>query len=87
MPSNSGSAWTASSGVPQGAQVRSDRLNSNKFYAFANGAFYVSLNGGASFAPTAAAGLPAVGQFKATPGIEGHIWLAGEADGMWVSTD
>ncbi|WP_117208593.1 WD40/YVTN/BNR-like repeat-containing protein [Allorhizocola rhizosphaerae] len=89
--SNSGKAWTASSGIPTGAQVRSDRVNPNKFYGFANGTFYVSTNGGQSFTATAATGLPASGQFKVVPGVEGHIWLAGGTTdgvkGMWRSTD
>lgn len=36
---NSGSSWTLSSGVPAGAKVISDRVNSSKFYAFSKGTF------------------------------------------------
>jgi xyloglucan-specific exo-beta-1,4-glucanase len=91
--SNNGSAWTASTGIPAGAIVESDRVNANTFYGFKSGVFYLSTNGGASFAPTAAAGLPAEGPvtFKAIPGHEGQVWLAGGAEGsaygLWRSTD
>jgi hypothetical protein len=91
---NGGSAWTASAGIPAGAAVESDRVNPNKFYGFRNGTFYVSTNGGVSFSATAATGLPlsSPARFKAVPGQEGDIWLAGGADwdnayGLWHSTD
>jgi photosystem II stability/assembly factor-like uncharacterized protein len=89
-----GKSWTASSGIPAGARVGSDRVNPNKFYGFRSGTFYVSTDGGKTFAATAATGLPQGGpvRFKAVPGREGDIWLAGGADwdntyGLWHSTD
>jgi xyloglucan-specific exo-beta-1,4-glucanase len=88
-----GSSWTSSTGVPTGARVASDRVNSNKFYAFANGTFYVSTNGGASFTATVTSGLPTVGgvHIKAVAGREGDVWLAGGdttgAYGLWHSTN
>jgi chitodextrinase/photosystem II stability/assembly factor-like uncharacterized protein len=84
-----GNSWTASSGVPANAVIESDRVNKNKFYAFSAGGFYVSTNGGAGFARTAATGLPSSGtvHFKALPGAEGDIWLAGGTSGLWHSTD
>ena len=67
-------------------------MNPLKFYAFANGAFYFSTDGGLTFAATAASNLPPAGasaQFKATPGREGDIWLAGGSAttvyGIWHS--
>ncbi|WP_433620638.1 xyloglucanase [Paenibacillus cellulositrophicus] len=91
-----GATWTASSGVPSGARVASDRVNPNKFYAIADGTFYVSQDGGASF-NKAASGLPTnlTSNFKAIPGVEGDIWVAAAADnknqdslfGLWHSTD
>jgi xyloglucan-specific exo-beta-1,4-glucanase len=83
---NNGKTWAASTGIPAGASVESDRVNANKFYAFRNGTFYVSTNGGASFTATVT-NLPATGQFKAVPGKEGHIWLATLVNGMWRSTN
>ncbi|HZD47392.1 MAG TPA: xyloglucanase [Silvibacterium sp.] len=92
---NNGSTWTASTGVPAGASIRSDRVNPLKFYAFSNGVFYISVDGGVTFTATAATGLPPAGTsayFKAVPGIEGDIWLAGGSEasgvyGLWHSSN
>ncbi|MEV0429877.1 cellulose binding domain-containing protein [Micromonospora sp. NPDC050495] len=82
-----GNSWTAATGIPANATIESDRVNPNKFYGFSNGKFYVSTNGGAAFTATAATGLPSTGvKFKALPGAEGDIWLAGEG-GLWRSTN
>jgi xyloglucan-specific exo-beta-1,4-glucanase len=88
-----GSSWTASTGVPAGATVRSDKEDPQAFYAFSGGTFYTSRDGGASFTPSAATGLPAAGRHhvETVPGKAGHVWVAGgETDdvyGMWRSTD
>jgi len=89
-----GATWTASAGVPAGATVESDRVNPQRFYAYAGGVFYASTDGGASFAATGAAGLPSQGnvRFKALPGVEGDVWFAGGDEaggvyGLWHSTD
>jgi xyloglucan-specific exo-beta-1,4-glucanase len=92
---DNGNSWTASTGLPAGGRVASDRVNPMKFYDFVNGTFYVSTNGGASFTASAATGLPPAGtsvRFKAVPGHEGDIWLAGGSDtsgvyGLWHSTN
>jgi hypothetical protein len=90
---DNGATWTASAGLPPGIAVRADRVNPVKFYATGGGVFYVSTDGGATFAATPATGLPTEGnvRFKPVPGIEGDIWLAGGAAtgayGMWHSTD
>lgn len=82
---DNGNSWIACRGVPVNVKVRSDRVNPKKFYAFADGKFYVSSDGGATFTATAAT-LPSTAQFKAVPGYEGDIWLAG-SDGIYHSTD
>ncbi|MFF7652300.1 xyloglucanase [Streptomyces sp. NPDC007983] len=87
-----GNSWTASSGIPAGAVVESDRKNPKKFYGYKSGTFYVSTDGGATFTAKASSGLPAESvRFKAVPGAEGDIWLAGGtasgAYGLWHSTD
>jgi xyloglucan-specific exo-beta-1,4-glucanase len=88
-----GNTWTTSSGLPQGAVVESDRVSSSIFYGFSAGKFYVSKDGGATFTASAATGLPASGsvRFKALPGKQGDIWLAGGTTGstygLWHSTD
>lgn len=92
---DNGNTWTASTGLPTGGSVASDRVNPKKFYAFANGAFYLSTDGGATFSATAATGLPKSGdpvRFRAIPGIEGDVWLAGGSNssgvyGLWHSTN
>lgn len=96
----SGSSWTACTGLPVDAFIASDRVNSNKFYGFSGGTFYVSTNKGATFT-AAATGLPDPASspspettpvsFKAMPGIEGDIWLTGGSEGyaygLWHSTN
>jgi hypothetical protein len=92
---DNGNTWTASTGLPAGGHVASDRVNPKKFYAFVSGTFYVSTDGGVTFAATAATGLPASGdpvRFRAVPGIEGDVWLAGGSNGsgvygLWHSTN
>jgi hypothetical protein len=100
---DNGNSWTPSTGIPAGANVASDRVNSKKFYGFLAGSFYVSNDGGATFTKTAATGLPtnmvggvAVNEskidVKAMPGHEGDIWCAGGNStegiyGIWHSTD
>ncbi|MGW1023846.1 cellulose binding domain-containing protein [Streptomyces sp. NPDC002577] len=88
-----GSSWTASSGIPAGATVEADRVDPKTFYGFKSGKFYVSTDGGVSFSEKSSTGLPADGsaRFKAVPGEEGDIWLAGGSAngtyGLWHSTD
>ncbi|MFP8907552.1 cellulose binding domain-containing protein [Streptomyces atacamensis] len=87
-----GSSWSASRGIPAGARVEADRVDADTFYGFLDGTFYVSGDGGATFTASGATGLPAEGnvRFKAVPGKEGHIWLAGgsgDTYGLWRSTD
>ncbi|MET1072340.1 MAG: sialidase family protein, partial [Umezawaea sp.] len=89
-----GTTWTASTGVPANAIVASDRVNAKRFYAFSNGTFYTSTDGGSSFTATAATGLPASNwnvTVKALPGGEGEIWVSGGATwtnyGLWRSTN
>jgi len=84
---DNGNSWTASTGIGQGAVVGADRVNKSKFYGFSGGTFLVSTNGGASFANSGATGLPTSGKFKAVPGHEGEIWLAGGTGGLWHSTN
>ncbi|QUL57309.1 xyloglucanase [Paenibacillus tritici] len=97
-----GNSWTASSGIPAGAKIASDRVNPNKFYGFYEGKLYVSTDSGAAFTATAATGLPANNEnglqpgqaqvsLKAMPGVEGDIWFAGghpqDKYGIWHSTN
>ena len=83
---NQGNSWSSSTGIPAGAQVRSDRVTSGKFYGFLYGNFYVSTNEGANFSSTAS-GLPNYGDMRPVFGRAGDIWLAGETGGLWHSTN
>ncbi|MFE7446815.1 cellulose binding domain-containing protein [Streptomyces chartreusis] len=88
-----GTSWQASSGIPAGAVVESDRVDPKVFYGFKSGKFYVSSDGGATFTASTASGLPSGDsvRFKALPGTRGDVWLAGGAAdgayGLWHSTD
>ncbi|WP_031041966.1 cellulose binding domain-containing protein [Streptomyces sp. NRRL F-5650] len=88
-----GTSWQASTGIPAGAVVESDRVDPATFYGFKSGKFYVSTDGGATFTASAATGLPTGDsvRFKALPGGEGDVWLAGGTAagpyGLWHSTD
>jgi len=88
-----GTSWSASSGIPSGATVESDRVDPKTFYGFKSGRFYVSSDGGATFTASSASGLPAGDsvRFKALPGTKGDVWLAGGASdgayGLWHSTN
>jgi hypothetical protein len=90
-----GSSWTASTGLPAGGKIISDRVNPLQFYDYAAGQFYVSTNGGVSFTATPATGLPVSGDpisMHAVPGIAADVWLAGgsvanNVYGLWHSTN
>ncbi|MFF3328071.1 cellulose binding domain-containing protein [Streptomyces sp. NPDC002888] len=88
-----GTSWQASSGIPAGAIVESDRVDPKTFYGFKSGKFYVSTDGGATFTASLATGLPSGDsvRFKALPGAKGDVWLAGGATdgayGLWHSTN
>ncbi|WP_228026273.1 MULTISPECIES: cellulose binding domain-containing protein [Thermogemmatispora] len=92
---DNGNSWVASANVPQNAVVASDRVNPQKFYAYGQGKFWYSTDGGATFTASSATGLPQAGDsvvVKAVPGHEGDVWVAGgnawTSDyGLWHSTD
>jgi len=70
-----------------GAVVASDRVNGKKFYAFYNGKFYISTDGGLTFTIQRHRSFQSVNKIKAVPGKEGHVWLAAREGGLWRSTD
>lgn len=84
---STGGGFSPSVGVPAGAQVASDRVDPDTFYAYSGGTFYTSADGGATFS-AGAANLPGQGfvGFGAVPGVAGDIWFAGET-GIFHSTD
>jgi hypothetical protein len=80
-----GATWSASRGLPSGAQVVADRSNANGFYALSGSTLYASTDGAASFA-TRATSLPD-GSLKAVGGITGDLWLAAGDAGLLHSTN
>ncbi|MBA2680304.1 MAG: cellulose binding domain-containing protein, partial [Ktedonobacteraceae bacterium] len=87
---DNGNTWIASTGIPQNAVVASDRVNAKKFYGYGQNKFWMSTDGGATFAATTATGLPVLSGtivVKAMPGHEGDIWVTGGTAGIWHSTD
>ncbi|HEU4328655.1 MAG TPA: xyloglucanase, partial [Roseiflexaceae bacterium] len=87
LTGNNGSSWAASTGIPSGATVVSDRVNAQKFYGLLNGSFYVSTNGAAGFSLTATNLPTETTKLKAVPGFEGEVWVAGGKGGLWRSSN
>ncbi|WP_156954088.1 WD40/YVTN/BNR-like repeat-containing protein [Brachybacterium phenoliresistens] len=93
VSTDGGATWTASAGISGAARVEADRVDPQRVYAWSEGTFLTSHDGGASFAASAGAGagdapgasaaLPVRGEvrFGAVPGAEGEVWLAGGAEG------
>jgi photosystem II stability/assembly factor-like uncharacterized protein len=76
-----GQTWQACAGLASGTPVRSDRVDPMRFYAYAAGTFYLSTDGAASFAPTAATGSSGSGaSFTRLPRVdEGDVVGFGKA--------
>ena len=90
---DNGRTWTkCGGGVPLLSPV-ADRVNGNKFYAYAGGSgeMWVSLDGGKTF-NAGASGLPAVSQAQdgnvtAVPGYEGELMICCGAGGLYRSVN
>ncbi len=95
--SKGGYNWTASEGIPTGANVCSDRVNPKVFYGYSQGKMYVSTDAAKTFTEATLTGEPGIGAtsdnstIKAVRGYEGHVWYGtakgnGER-GLWHSED
>ena len=107
---NKGATWTQSSGAPvynyigdyytDQLPLAADRVNGNTFYLYGGyggnpGAFFRSVDGGATFAQTNASSLLPVGWLhclKAAPGAAGQVWISFQnagtsGNGIWRSID
>jgi xyloglucan-specific exo-beta-1,4-glucanase len=96
-----GTTWIACGGLPQPdpseprsyfGQIRlsmtADRVNPRRVYALNGKTLFVSADGGATFSPAAAVGLPAAGgTLDAAPGVEGDLWVTAGDTGLWHSSD
>lgn len=80
-----GATWSASRGLPAGAQVVADRSNQNSFYALSGGTLYASTDAAASFTVRATS-LPG-GSLESVGGSRGDLWLAAGDSGLLHSTN
>jgi len=87
---NKGINWTKLLGFFKAAFIAPDQVVNEKFYAYdpATAKFYVSTNGGSAFTITAGT-LPTGGNktIRAVPGVEGDVWVAGNNNGLYRTTD
>ncbi|MBC8051982.1 MAG: cadherin domain-containing protein [Sphingobacteriaceae bacterium] len=86
---DNGTTWTSVTLPIDKARPVSDRVNSNKFYAFnpVTGNLHVSTNGGVSFTVAANPGTSGNNAklLRTVPGREGHIWIPLEGRGLSYS--
>lgn len=96
-----GATWQAVNSLPAGSRVESDRADGSLLYAYGDGEFYYSTDGGETFTAATRNGIPAASQlpssgnirFGAVPGAAGELWFAGGESGedttygLWHSTD
>jgi xyloglucan-specific exo-beta-1,4-glucanase len=83
-----GTSWTRVAGLTAGnARPVADPVNPARFYAYDNGNFLASIDGGASF--TARATLPGGGAnlIRTVPGREGDVWVCLNGNGLRHSVD
>lgn len=82
-----GASWRKCAGLPEGAQVVSDRAQAGRFYAAdpSDGRVFASIDGGASFRERGVADARD-GQLRAAPGRVAHLWWASPR-GLFRSRD
>jgi hypothetical protein len=91
---DNGTTWTASTGLPATLKPVADRMNNTIFYAYSGttGQVYKSIDGGKTFAATAAT-LPTIYSWEysasiaAVFGKSGHIWVTTGNGGLHYSTN
>jgi hypothetical protein len=71
---NNGGAWTTCPGLPSGAMLAADRVDSRLFYATSGSNLYLSNNGGASF--TVVNTFSGAGAPRPVFGQTGEVWVA-----------
>jgi hypothetical protein len=90
VSSNGGASWALCAGLGENVYPKSDRVNSNFFYAIDNatGAFFRSTDGAKTFTKTATT-FSFTGGMNIVPvfGREGHVWLSAGANGLHYTTN
>jgi xyloglucan-specific exo-beta-1,4-glucanase len=86
---NKGTNWTASTGINFACAPAADYVNANKVYAYnpSDGFVYVSSDAGASFTKGGMAATTGSRTLRTVPGMEGNVWVAAGAKGLWKSTN
>ncbi|TWI67770.1 lysophospholipase L1-like esterase [Pseudoduganella lurida] len=81
-----GDTWSAAAGI-DGARPVADPVDATRFYAYRDGAFLVSSDGGRSFVPRAQ--LPPGGSdlVRPVPGAGGDVWVALKDGGLTRTRD
>lgn len=89
VTTNLGTNWTASTNINFTCIPRADAVNPLKFYAYnsSDGFLYNSTDGGLNFVKLGSAGTGGATTFCTAPGIEGHIWIALNNNGLKYSTN
>lgn len=81
------SAWVQVDSLPAGANICSDRVNPEVFYAYAENTFYVSNDSGRTFEAVQKDLPETSSKIKAVPGCEGHVWIPGSTTGLKYTED
>jgi hypothetical protein len=85
---NYGTSWSAVAGLTaKNARPLADTVNPAKFYAYDNGKFMVSTDGGASFAAKSALATGGANLIRAVPGREGDVWVCLNGGGLTHTVD
>lgn len=87
MVSKNGSPFTATTGLPSGSIIASDKLNNSVFYAASAANFYLSTDGGSSFKQVSVLGsATSASQIAASPFKAGEFFVSTD-HGVWHSAD
>ncbi len=81
---NDGATWTASTGLPSGSLLASDRVTATTFYATSGNTLYVSTNGGVSFG--VANTFTGSGAPRSVFAQAGEVWIAANGGSLYRFT-
>jgi xyloglucan-specific exo-beta-1,4-glucanase len=85
---NFGTSWTPVAGLAaNNARPVADMVNPAKFYAYDNGRFLASTDGGASFALKATVAGGGASLIRTVPGREGDVWVCLNGGGLTHTVD